>query len=80
MYRCTLVFLNETQDTKISTLVDKNKNMSKAETEAGDEGPTVTEDDIQSSRLGPAYQLRKFQQIENILIKPNLLYPGCVAY
>ncbi|PWA64680.1 P-loop containing nucleoside triphosphate hydrolase [Artemisia annua] len=28
-------------------LQDKNKKMSKAETEAGDEGPRVTEDDIQ---------------------------------
>ena len=33
--------------TQISALVDKNKEMSKAETEAGEEGPTVTEDDIQ---------------------------------
>ncbi|KAJ9559559.1 hypothetical protein OSB04_004719 [Centaurea solstitialis] len=33
--------------TQISALVDKNKEMSKAETEAGDEGPTVTEVDIQ---------------------------------
>ncbi|PWA44383.1 AAA+ ATPase domain-containing protein [Artemisia annua] len=42
-----LVFLNKSQDTKISALVDKNKKMSKAETKAGDEGPPVTEDDIQ---------------------------------
>ncbi|PWA87753.1 ATP-dependent protease [Artemisia annua] len=34
-------------DTKISALIDKNKKMSKVETEAGDEGPRVTEDDIQ---------------------------------
>ncbi|KVH98191.1 AAA+ ATPase domain-containing protein [Cynara cardunculus var. scolymus] len=33
--------------TQISALVDKNKEMSKAETEAGEEGPTVTEVDIQ---------------------------------
>ncbi|MFS7971318.1 putative UVR domain, clpA/ClpB, AAA lid domain-containing protein [Helianthus anomalus] len=33
--------------TQISTLVDKNKEMSKAKTEAGEEGPTVTEADIQ---------------------------------
>ncbi|KAL7597719.1 hypothetical protein Lser_V15G21420 [Lactuca serriola] len=33
--------------TQISALVDKNKEMSKAETEAGEEGPTVTEADIQ---------------------------------
>ncbi|KAF5757998.1 putative ClpA/B family, UVR domain, AAA+ ATPase domain, Clp ATPase, Clp domain superfamily [Helianthus annuus] len=32
---------------QISTLIDKNKEMSKAESEAGDEGPTVTEADIQ---------------------------------
>ncbi|KVH98912.1 AAA+ ATPase domain-containing protein [Cynara cardunculus var. scolymus] len=33
--------------TQISALVDKNKEMSKAETEAGEEGPMVTEADIQ---------------------------------
>lgn len=33
--------------TQISALVDKNKEMSKAETEAGEEGPIVTEVDIQ---------------------------------
>ncbi|KAD4889143.1 hypothetical protein E3N88_21216 [Mikania micrantha] len=33
--------------TQISALIDKNKEMSKAESEAGDEGPTVTEADIQ---------------------------------
>ncbi|KAK2974198.1 hypothetical protein RJ640_021489 [Escallonia rubra] len=33
--------------TQISALVDKNKEMSKAETEAGDTGPIVTEVDIQ---------------------------------
>ncbi|KAJ0539997.1 ATP-dependent Clp protease ATP-binding subunit ClpA CD4B [Helianthus annuus] len=33
--------------TQISALIDKNKEMSKAETEAGEEGPTVTEADIQ---------------------------------
>ncbi|XP_071734166.1 ATP-dependent Clp protease ATP-binding subunit ClpA homolog CD4B, chloroplastic-like [Rutidosis leptorrhynchoides] len=33
--------------TQISALIDKNKEMSKAETEAGEEGPTVTEMDIQ---------------------------------
>ncbi|KAJ0903825.1 putative UVR domain, ATPase, AAA-type, core, P-loop containing nucleoside triphosphate hydrolase [Helianthus annuus] len=33
--------------TQISALVDNNKEMSKAETEAGEEGPTVTEADIQ---------------------------------
>ncbi|KAI7736478.1 hypothetical protein M8C21_012083 [Ambrosia artemisiifolia] len=32
---------------QISALIDKNKEMSKAESEAGDEGPTVTEADIQ---------------------------------
>ncbi|KAJ0785825.1 putative Clp, repeat (R) domain, P-loop containing nucleoside triphosphate hydrolase [Helianthus annuus] len=33
--------------TQIFALMDKNKEMSKAETEAGEEGPTVTEADIQ---------------------------------
>ncbi|KAK1358004.1 chaperone protein ClpC, chloroplastic [Heracleum sosnowskyi] len=33
--------------TQISALVDRNKEMTKAETEAGDEGPMVTEVDIQ---------------------------------
>ncbi|KAD4385793.1 hypothetical protein E3N88_25962 [Mikania micrantha] len=33
--------------TQISALVDKSKEMSKAETEAGEDGPTVTEADIQ---------------------------------
>ncbi|KAF5797446.1 putative P-loop containing nucleoside triphosphate hydrolase [Helianthus annuus] len=33
--------------TQIFALVDNNKEMSKAETEAGEEGPTVTEADIQ---------------------------------
>uniref|UniRef100_A0A251SWJ7 Putative UVR domain-containing protein n=1 Tax=Helianthus annuus TaxID=4232 RepID=A0A251SWJ7_HELAN len=33
--------------TQSSTLMEKNKEMSKAKTEAGEEGPTVTEADIQ---------------------------------
>ncbi|PWA69785.1 CLPC-like protein [Artemisia annua] len=58
MHLCSQMDLN----TQISALVDKSKETSKAETEAGEEGPTVTEADIQYVVLSWAtYQLRKSQ-------------------